>query len=55
MSTHERHLCDSCLQLEYEAYAHDRVHESMDQNKACLRNTKLMPVRDGIIRWKMQP
>jgi hypothetical protein len=41
MSKHERHLCEGCLQDEYEAYAHDRVHESIDQNKTWLENYKI--------------
>jgi len=47
MSTHERHLCHSCLQLEYETYAHDRVHESMDQNKAWFAKYQI----DACPRW----
>jgi len=33
MNKHDRHLCEGCLQDEYKTYAHDRIHESIDQNK----------------------
>jgi hypothetical protein len=31
-----RHLCDACLEKEYEAFRHARVHESMARNDAWL-------------------
>jgi len=35
MSEHiDRHVCDACLEKEYEAYAHARIHESMERNDA---------------------
>jgi hypothetical protein len=47
MSKHERHLCDSCLQNEYETYAHDCVHESMEKNKTLFAKYKI----DSWPRW----
>lgn len=41
MSDHDRHLCEDCLQEEYEQYAHKRVHESMAQNEAWMRKYKI--------------
>jgi len=32
----ERHICDACLESEYEEYRHARVHEWMEKNKAWL-------------------
>lgn len=47
MSKHDRHLCEGCLQQEYAAYAHDRVHESIDQNKTWFAKYKI----DSWPRW----
>jgi hypothetical protein len=33
MSSHDRHLCEACRQNEYEEYAHQCVHEAIEQNQ----------------------
>jgi hypothetical protein len=47
MSTHDRHICEACLQDEYEEYAHACVHESMAQNELWLEKYKI----DDWPRW----
>ena len=37
----DRHLCDACLEKEYEAYRHARVHESMDRNEQWMEQFKI--------------
>ena len=32
MSEHEQHLCETCLQSEYDEFAHECIHKSMSQN-----------------------
>lgn len=41
MSDPTRHLCDACLSDEYDSWAHDRVHESIDQNEIWLEKYKI--------------
>jgi hypothetical protein len=41
MSEHDRHLCEACLQEEYEEFAHDCVHKSIDQNNLWLEKYKI--------------
>jgi hypothetical protein len=41
MSEHERHLCDTCLQQEYETFSHDCIHESMAQNEVWLEKFRI--------------
>jgi hypothetical protein len=36
-----RHICDACLEEEFETWLHGRVHESMAQNKAWLETYKI--------------
>jgi len=41
MSDHERHLCDTCLRDEYDEFAHDCIHKSIDQNNVWLEKYKI--------------
>lgn len=41
MNKHDRQLCEACLQKEYEAYAHDRIHDLIDQNEVWFRDYKI--------------
>jgi len=41
MSDHDRNLCESCLEAEYDAFAHDLIHKSMAQNEVWLKKYKI--------------
>jgi hypothetical protein len=41
MSAHDRHLCEACLQDEYEEYSHGCIHESIAQNELWLEKYKI--------------
>jgi hypothetical protein len=41
MSSHEHHLCEACRQDEYDAFAHDRIHESIAQNDVWLKKYRI--------------
>jgi hypothetical protein len=41
MSTHERHLCQDCLNKEYESFRHACVHESMAKNDIWLTEYRI--------------
>jgi hypothetical protein len=41
MSDHNRHLCEACLNDEYDDYSHECVHASMALNKLWLEKYKI--------------
>jgi hypothetical protein len=41
MNDHERNLCNTCLQQEYELFRHDCFHELMKQNAALTQKYRL--------------
>jgi hypothetical protein len=41
MSDHDRQVCESCLREEYEEFAHDSIHASIDQNEVWLEKYKI--------------
>jgi hypothetical protein len=43
----ERHICDACLQSEYEEYRHARVHEFMEKNDSWQERFEI----DACPRW----
>jgi hypothetical protein len=49
--SHSRHLCDACLEEEYESYRHARVHEAMDLNKRWMEQFKISTWP----RWDFHP
>jgi hypothetical protein len=47
MNDHDRHLCEACLQEEYESFSHSCIHESMAQNELWLEKYAI----DSWPRW----
>jgi hypothetical protein len=47
MSDHDRNLCNTCLQQEYESFRHACVHESIAQNKVLFEERRI----DTWPRW----
>ena len=41
MEIHDRNLCASCLQEEYDAFSHECIHETMAKNEKWLRHYKI--------------
>jgi hypothetical protein len=41
MESHDRHLCASCLQEEYETFSHECVHESIAKNEKWLAHYRI--------------
>ena len=41
MPPHDRNLCESCLHKEYEDFAHECIHESMEKNDSWLEQYRI--------------